>query len=412
MIAAESIAAARDRAIADVAVALGAAAAVRRAEHGVPCPACGGTDRFAVDPAKNLFLCRASGAGGDPIDLVRHVHGLSFAEAVELLTGDKALPAGPKQGGGEDDNAYRRKAQERGYRIWRAGHEIAERCGGRLVRAYLELRGIPFPDWTVKALRETDRLDYWHWHAARREFVKIHSGPAMLAAITGPDGRFIGVHRTWLDLSRPDGKAAIADPETGEVLAVKKVEGSQRGGKIELRRGEPGGACVIGEGIETTLAWNAMPAPTEFSVFNGSLYPCATLWAGINLDNMAGKAKVSIPHPSRTVTDTLGRRRAARVPGTDPDPADLGCMRIPFGLFDRAVLLGDGDSDRFATQAAMIRAERRLKAGGLDAVTDWAPDGQDWNDALKGIRTASRRAPAAIAACGDARPDPRPEVRP
>ena len=62
--------------------------------------------------------------------------------------------------------------------------------------------------------------------------------------------RIASAWSTWLDLARPNGKAIITDPETGDVLDAKKVEGGQKGGKIVLRDGEPGGACALGEGIE------------------------------------------------------------------------------------------------------------------------------------------------------------------
>jgi hypothetical protein len=54
-----------------------------------PCPACGGDDRFNVDPRKNLWICRGCGVGGDSIKLVQHLDGCSFAAAVELLTTEK-----------------------------------------------------------------------------------------------------------------------------------------------------------------------------------------------------------------------------------------------------------------------------------------------------------------------------------
>ncbi|MBL3587775.1 hypothetical protein JMM61_20930, partial [Rhodovulum sulfidophilum] len=49
---------------------------------------------------------------------------------------------------------------------------------------------------------------------------EIHRGPAMVALVQAPGGRGSGIHRTWLDLDQPKGKAVIAhdapaaDPET------------------------------------------------------------------------------------------------------------------------------------------------------------------------------------------------------
>ena len=36
-----------------------------------PCPACGGTDRFAINAAKGVFNCRSCGANGGGVNLVR-----------------------------------------------------------------------------------------------------------------------------------------------------------------------------------------------------------------------------------------------------------------------------------------------------------------------------------------------------
>jgi DNA primase len=54
------------------------------------CPICGGHDRFAIWPTKNIWHCRGCGTGGDAIDLERHLSGSSFIDAVEKLIGGKA----------------------------------------------------------------------------------------------------------------------------------------------------------------------------------------------------------------------------------------------------------------------------------------------------------------------------------
>jgi hypothetical protein len=52
-----------------------------------PCPVCGGRDRFAVHVVKNTFVCRRCPAGGGVIDLVMHLDGVPFAEAVAPMAG-------------------------------------------------------------------------------------------------------------------------------------------------------------------------------------------------------------------------------------------------------------------------------------------------------------------------------------
>lgn len=65
----------------------------RGPEWAGPCPSCGGTDRFRVWPDQGedgTYWCRQCGIGGDAIQLLRDVEGLSFREACRRL--DKPLP--------------------------------------------------------------------------------------------------------------------------------------------------------------------------------------------------------------------------------------------------------------------------------------------------------------------------------
>lgn len=335
---------AHTRSILDVALALGADPRISRAsEIGVPCPGCGGTDRFTVNHTKNVFLCRHSGAGGDPIDLVRHVHNVGVRQAAEWLTG---APMPERKPAPVESGEYRQKARERGYKIWLAGYKP-----GKVIEGYFTLRGIPIPQWKLRTLREADRLPYWAKVGDRWDV--IHEGPAMLAAITGDDGKFIGVHRTWLG---KNGKAEIFHPETGEQMPAKKVEGSLRGGRIVLRDGP--GSVAVGEGIESVLSWDAL-----------DIGWAGALWSGISLGNIAGKAAGTVYHPT-----LMSGNRRAKV-GND-EPADCVCLS---SMGKRVTLLADSDSDPFTTGLDMARACKRL---GTDDVR-WPHEGMDWNDVLR-----------------------------
>ena len=74
--------------------------------------------------------------------------------------------------------------------------------------------------------------------------------PALVAAVTGADSAVSGVHRTWLDPSRP-AKAPVARPRK----ALGRVHG------LAVRFGDPApGTLLVGEGIETVLSLvTAMP---------------------------------------------------------------------------------------------------------------------------------------------------------
>jgi len=54
------------------------------------CPVCGGSDRFALWPAKNLWHCRGCSKGGDAIALEMHLSGSRFFDAVRTLIGKDA----------------------------------------------------------------------------------------------------------------------------------------------------------------------------------------------------------------------------------------------------------------------------------------------------------------------------------
>ncbi len=52
------------------------------------CPACGGEDRFAINPTKAIWNCRGCTIGGDVIKLVEHLDGVEFIVAVTTLAGE------------------------------------------------------------------------------------------------------------------------------------------------------------------------------------------------------------------------------------------------------------------------------------------------------------------------------------
>lgn len=67
-----------------------------------------------------------------------------------------------------------------------------------------------------------------------RGWIEGHHGPAILATIQGPDGRFLEVHRTRFNAACPKGKPEILRPTSGERLKVKTSLGSVKGGAIRL----------------------------------------------------------------------------------------------------------------------------------------------------------------------------------
>jgi hypothetical protein len=94
-----------------------------------PCPVCGGTDRFSINVKKQLWRCRICPAGGDVIARVRHLNGLSFGEAITLLTGhapertDCSIAKQPAQSVKKSDDS-RALAQW----LWEGRRLISEDC--------------------------------------------------------------------------------------------------------------------------------------------------------------------------------------------------------------------------------------------------------------------------------------------
>ena len=89
--------------------------------------------------------------------------------------------------------------------------------------------------------------------------------PALVAAVSGPDGTLEGVQRTWLHPERP-AKAPVAQPRK----ALGRVHGHA------VRFGAPAGdntTLLVGEGIETVLSLvAAVPAlPGAAALSAGSL---------------------------------------------------------------------------------------------------------------------------------------------
>jgi hypothetical protein len=350
-----------DNPCADTAARMG----VRLRRHGKgmigPCPICSKDRRSKSDSRFEIkdrdgWVCAACQSGGDVIALVQKVENLDFKAAIEWLGGTREInpaDAAKREAGRAAKEAQREKEsqvyreRERGtlWGIWSQAVPPA----GTAVKAYLKKRALVLPPEAHKRLRCVPDMPYFY-HGGKDAAV-IHRGPAMVAPIVRADGRFSGLHFTWLDLAQPKGKANIVDPETGEPLPSKKVRGSKAGGTILLvKPPQPATRGIYGEGIETVLSvWHALASlghdlsSTEFR-------------STVDLGNLGGKAKSTIAHLA--LKDATGRAR--RVPGPD---ADLASPAITVSAEIKDVtLLGDGDSDPVVTQCALYRAQIRLQA--------------------------------------------------
>lgn len=303
-----------------------------------PCPKCGGSDRFSINTIKDVFNCRQCGISGQGvIKLVMAVHDIEFVPACELITGRRAAePVDPKKWAADKAAAEakareqshhaaveREKARQAGHMVWVSGWKLEPE--GR-VAAYLRLRALDFTDHPAirslhdLQLREYDFLPYLHPFkdgVGNLVYRTIHTGFAMLAAITMRDGRFGAVHQTWLDLDQPKGKLVLPIQGTDKKAPVaKKMRGTKQGGAIRLYTPEKARRIVMGEGIETTL-----------TALCHAYEPETAYWAGADLPHMSGKA----------VYGPDGKRIEDQ-----PDMSDEDCFIAPTWC-DELVYLGEAD---------------------------------------------------------------------
>jgi len=248
----------------------------------------------------------ASGERGDILDLIAQVlfrgHkgeavtwalgylGLSDADPDAMRTARREAEAKRRQAA-KEAQAQRRRMRAAAWQRW--GIEASPEIRGTAVERYLAGRGID-----LDRLGSTGALRY------HPELLSAEDGcfyPAMVAAIVGPDGRFLACHRTWLEV-RTDGRVTKAD-----LKAPKKCLGGCQGGHISIAKGRAGvplnrapqgDRCILIEGIEDALTL-AMALP-EWRIV-----------ATISVDGMAG-----VIMPASVTTRVLFRDR-------DTEPAAL-----------------------------------------------------------------------------------------
>jgi hypothetical protein len=247
-----AVARARAVDILDVVERLGVAGLKKRGTERIgPCPACGGRDRFAINPRLGLFNCRNCG-GGDGIDLVRFVCGSSLAEAVAFVNGAPIRFAGKRPSESrartrasekESETQARRDAFVAG-QIKTLVRELAP-VRGTPGEAYLrEIRGIDV-DAIVDVLERVDAIG-WHPQVYFNESGHPLNG-RHLGCIVGvmtdpvtaqPTG---AISRTYLDQNlRKVGKAKTLGAPA-RMVRLSPDEDVLEG-------------LVLGEGLETCLA--------------------------------------------------------------------------------------------------------------------------------------------------------------
>ena len=220
----------------------------------MPCPLCGGTDRFQYTDkfGEGNYHCRQCGPGGG-FKLLQATLGVDFDTAlrdVERLVG--MIPAMAVVRTCEPSAERMKKLA---LRIW---NEAAPVTQGDEVDRYLGGRGLALPVYP-KVLRFHPALGYFQKDAAGKSR-KVAEYPAMLACIQGAGGHAVTLHRTYL---HDGGKLAAGD-------AKKVLSAGINGAAVRLF--EATEELAISEGIETGIAVH--------------LATGKPVWAGLNAGNL------------------------------------------------------------------------------------------------------------------------------
>ena len=236
----------RARGIDILSVALRYGARLRNAggsEFVGPCPRCGGRDRFAANIKKRCWNCRGCTKGGDVIDLVRHLTGMQFGEAVEVLTGETWPTPHIEEGRHHRHPGASSDHRALAGRIWRDSGRI---FGTSAERYLVNSRHRGGRDIDIDVIPEIDAVLRFH---PRCWIVKNVHRPSLIALIRDiKTDEPIGIMRTPLS---DEGYKAPVRNESGDFVDRWAV-GRKKGGAIKLwLDGLITYRLVVGEGMET-----------------------------------------------------------------------------------------------------------------------------------------------------------------
>lgn len=211
-----------------------------------PCPFCGGRDRwrFTDFEGKGSFICsHCTPEGGNGFELVKRYFSCDFQEALEKVTGKKIITHVNKGLSQEKTYANNRREMITHYRNLVGGR-------GTPAEAYLNKRGIPFPDPFYM------NLDPEVWGVRREAFGCFWLpnywdgfGAMVWKALEPSVSRITQLHFTILT---NDGDKAPVDQQKKYSKAIAKMERDSFR-LAPISRGNPN-EFIIAEGIETALS--------------------------------------------------------------------------------------------------------------------------------------------------------------
>jgi hypothetical protein len=213
-----------------------------------PCPKCGGRDRFALNPKKQIFNCRRCATGGDVISLARLVHDPNFVKAVEFINGQQVEEAHEPDTEAKSDRSDRSTTTADALRLWREGVDPR----GTLAEKYLADRGLDLgEDLAGEILR---------WHSG------VGALMALFRNILTNEPQAIS--RTFLDAEGRKLKRMFLGPTGGAAVKLDADE-TVLGG---LHAGEGVETCMAARqllGLRPTWALGSAGAIAAFPVLSG-----------------------------------------------------------------------------------------------------------------------------------------------
>lgn len=354
------------------------------------CPLCGAGEKsksspFSAKVKDGLWKCHGCGQSGDVIKFEQLAGGHDGPlAAARALVGDDRRPlaaarvARPERAEPEPETVDSAEVA----RFILAGTVPA---AGTIVEAWLWARGLDphaLPGALDAGLMFHPACPVRAW-AVGADAASVPVRPAMIAPISGPDGRpWPACHVTYL---AADGRAK-ADLKT-----TRKMFGRMAGGAVWLCRAVGSNPLVVGEGIES--AWAL-----------GQSLGARSVAATLSLDNLQGGAirspngELMLPpaaDPARPPFLVPGSRDV--VIGIDADMSPVRVHVRAGGVVRRDVVLGSRARAELCAQLA-TQHWRRIGAAPRALRPDW---GQDFNDAA--VAVAKGFALAAGGVCDDDR---------
>lgn len=281
------------------------------------CPLCGGKDRFRFDDkdGRGTYFCSGC-RPGDGVQLAMGIAGMSFVETarrIEQLAGVVPLAARNPERSDDDKIAALR-------RVFRESRPIQR---DDEAHRYLAGRGLRLYD-LPESIRVHPGLQY-------RDDETSGTFPAMVALVTGPDGKARSLHRTYL---KDAGKAPVAVPKKlmpGLPLAgaairltpVSEVLGIAEGIETALAAAElfevPTWSCISTAGIESFEPPEGVREIVVFADHDANFAGQKAGYAAAHRLSLKGyEVEVCIPPTVGDWFDELNRRKQKTAPAGSP----------------------------------------------------------------------------------------------